>query len=351
MKIYLVGGAVRDRLLGLAVSDRDWVVVGATPEEMLELGYQRVGADFPVFLHPESREEYALARTERKTAAGHKGFETHFDVSVTLEEDLARRDLTINAIAQTEDGTLIDPYGGQRDLAAGVLRAVTDAFREDPLRVLRVARFAAQLPGFEVAPETLEMMRDMCARKALHELPGERVWQELRKALGAAEPGRFAEVVAAVDAWEPFLVELAEVAPVRLADGNACERFAAWLSPLSLAEVRRLCQRVKAPNAYRDFAVQVNRFAETVAGWRESPAEALTNAVQSSRGYHDATHLEPLFAYVQKRFEVDLTDLMKTVQETNEQVRAASFEEEGKALGEALFQARTEHIRQAQRLR
>ena len=349
--MYLVGGAVRDRLLGLTVSDRDWVVVGATPEEMLELGYQRVGADFPVFLHPETREEYALARTERKTAAGHKGFHTHFDVSVTLEEDLARRDLTINAIAQTEDGALIDPYGGQRDLVSGVLRAVTDAFREDPLRVLRVARFAAQLPGFEVAPETVEMMRDMCARKALHELPGERVWQELCKALGAAEPWRFVEVITDVDAWEPFLVELAGVAPVRLADGNAMERFAAWLSPLPLDDVRKLCKRVKAPNAYRDFAVQVNRFAETVASWHERPAEALTTAVQSSRGYHDAAHLEPLFAYVQKRYAVDLSELMKVVVETNARVQATAFEEEGKALGEALFAARADYIREAQRLR
>ena len=161
MDVYLVGGAVRDSLLGLSGSDRDWVVVGATPQMMLDQGYQPVGRDFPVFLHPQTHEEYALARTERKTAPGYRGFVVHAAPDVTLEQDLSRRDLTINAMAQDAQGRLIDPYGGQRDLQARVLRHVTEAFREDPVRILRVARFAARFPDFSVAPDTLTLMREM----------------------------------------------------------------------------------------------------------------------------------------------------------------------------------------------
>ena len=164
MQIYCVGGAVRDELLGLPVKDRDWVVVGATPEEMLEAGFKPVGRDFPVFLHPQTHEEYALARTERKTAPGYAGFVFHTDPGVTLEDDLARRDLTINAIARAPDGTLIDPHGGQRDLAARVLRHVAPAFAEDPVRILRIARFAARFADFSLAPETLTLLQRMVAR-------------------------------------------------------------------------------------------------------------------------------------------------------------------------------------------
>jgi tRNA nucleotidyltransferase (CCA-adding enzyme) len=161
MKIYCVGGAVRDALLGLPVQDRDWVVVGATPEDMLAQGFKPVGRDFPVFLHPRTHEEYALARTERKTAPGYKGFAFHAAADVTLEQDLARRDLTINAIARAEDGTLIDPFHGIRDLEARVLRHVSAAFAEDPVRILRVARFAARFPEFTIAAETVALMRQM----------------------------------------------------------------------------------------------------------------------------------------------------------------------------------------------
>ena len=166
MQTYLVGGAVRDKLLGLPVKDRDWVVVGATPEEMLDLGFKAVGKDFPVFLHPQSKEEYALARTERKSGKGYKGFTFHTDPDVTLEEDLLRRDLTINAIAEDESGALIDPYNGVDDLNAGLLRHVSPAFSEDPLRVLRVARFAATM-GFKVSPDTMKLMRQMSHRYRL----------------------------------------------------------------------------------------------------------------------------------------------------------------------------------------
>ena len=181
MRAYIVGGAVRDALLGLPVRDRDWVVVGETFEAMLERGFRPVGRDFPVFLHPGTHEEYALARTERKRGHGYAGFVCHAAPDVTLEDDLARRDLTINAIAREESGALIDPHGGVRDLEARIFRHVGPAFIEDPLRVLRVARFAARLPDFSVAPETLALMRKMSASGELDHLVPERVWQELAR--------------------------------------------------------------------------------------------------------------------------------------------------------------------------
>jgi tRNA nucleotidyltransferase (CCA-adding enzyme) len=190
MKTYLVGGSVRDQLLGLAIKDRDWVVVGSTPKEMLAQGYQPVGKDFPVFLHPKTHEEYALARTERKTTPGYTGFEVHAAPNVTLEQDLARRDLTINAIAQSEDGTLIDPFNGQQDLKKKILRHVSPAFVEDPVRVLRIARFAARF-GFTIADETKNLIQQMVANNELDHLVPERVWQELTKALTTNQPSLF----------------------------------------------------------------------------------------------------------------------------------------------------------------
>jgi tRNA nucleotidyltransferase (CCA-adding enzyme) len=195
MRVYRVGGAVRDRLLGLAVNDEDWVVVGASIEEMLAAGYTPVGRDFPVFLHPHSRDEYALARTERKSAPGYRGFTVHADPAVTLEEDLARRDLTINAIAQDNDGTLIDPYGGRQDLQAGVLRHVSAAFEEDPVRILRLARFAARWPAFVVAPQTAALCARMVAAGEADALVPERVWQELSRGLMEAQPSRMFAVL------------------------------------------------------------------------------------------------------------------------------------------------------------
>src|SRR5690348_3115323 len=193
MKTYLVGGAVRDRLLGLPVKDRDHVVVGATPEAMLRAGFKPVGKDFPVFLHPQTQEEYALARTERKTGRGYHGFAFDTDPTVTLEDDLRRRDLTINAIAQDDDGTLIDPFGGAADLRAGILRHVSPAFAEDPVRILRVARFAARYAerGFRIAASTLELMRAMVRDGEVDHLVPERVWAETRKALAERAPSAF----------------------------------------------------------------------------------------------------------------------------------------------------------------
>jgi tRNA nucleotidyltransferase (CCA-adding enzyme) len=195
MKTYIVGGAVRDRLLGLPVADRDHVVVGATPDAMVALGYQPVGKDFPVFLHPATHEEYALARTERKSGLGYKGFTVYAAPEVTLEEDLRRRDLTINAIAEDETGVLVDPYGGQRDLAARVFRHVSEAFAEDPVRILRVARFAARFTDFVVAPETNELMRQMVDGGEVDALVPERVWQEIARGLMETQPSRMFQVL------------------------------------------------------------------------------------------------------------------------------------------------------------
>jgi tRNA nucleotidyltransferase (CCA-adding enzyme) len=208
MKTYMVGGAVRDALLGLPVNDHDWVAVGATPEEMVAAGYTPVGRDFPVFLHPQTKEEVALARTERKSAPGYRGFTIHADPGVTLEEDLMRRDLTINAMARDADGTLIDPYHGQRDLQAKVLRHVSPAFAEDPVRILRLARFAARFSDFTVADETLVLMREMVAAGEVDALVPERVWQELSRGLMEPKPSRMFEVLRACGALARLLPEV-----------------------------------------------------------------------------------------------------------------------------------------------
>jgi tRNA nucleotidyltransferase (CCA-adding enzyme) len=208
MNIYCVGGAVRDELLGLPMQDRDYVVVGATPEAMIQAGYKPVGKDFPVFLHPNTHEEYALARTERKTAKGYKGFQVHAAPDVTLEQDLARRDLTINAIAKTIDGELIDPFHGQHDIQAKVLRHVSDAFVEDPVRILRLARFAARFTAFNVADDTMQLMRDMVQAGEVDALVPERVWQELAKGLMEAKPSRMFEVLRSCGALARIFPEL-----------------------------------------------------------------------------------------------------------------------------------------------
>lgn len=208
MQTYIVGGAVRDELLGFAVKDKDYVVVGSTPDAMLAAGFKPVGKDFPVFLHPETRDEYALARTERKTAKGYKGFAIYASPEVTLEQDLARRDLTINAIAKTDDGQLVDPFNGVADIKSRTLRHVSDAFAEDPVRILRVARFSARLVDFKVAPETLMLMRQMVEAGEVDALVAERVWQELAKGLMEEKPSRMFEVLRACGALQKILPEL-----------------------------------------------------------------------------------------------------------------------------------------------
>src|SRR5258708_26305118 len=267
MKVYSVGGSVRDELLGLSVQDRDHVVVGADPDEMIGLGYRPVGADFPVFLHPETHEEYALARTERKTAPGYRGFAFHAARDVTLEDDLKRRDLTINAMARAADGTLVDPHGGERDLRAGILRHVSASFAEDPVRILRVARFAARF-GFAVAPETMALMRRMVEAGEADALIAERVWQELARGLMEKRPSRLIAVLAECGALGRVMPELARSfthpdAPERLArriDTAAdrghvlAVRYALLLLDLHVDEAAALPGRLNPPRDARQPA-------------------------------------------------------------------------------------------------
>lgn len=274
MRTYLVGGALRDRLLGLPVSDRDWLVVGATPEQMVARGYLPVGRDFPVFLHPTTREEHALARTERKSAPGYRGFTIHASPEVTLEEDLARRDLTINAIALSaeladaaaiEGDALVDPFHGQRDLRDKVLRHVTEAFREDPVRILRVARFAARFHDFSIAPETTTLMRAMVDAGEVDALVPERVWQELARGLMEAMPSRMLTVLADCGALQRLLPGLDPTAGrLRSIDEAAWRtaplpvRFACMTwgpGPAALA----VCERLRAPVDERDLALLLER--------------------------------------------------------------------------------------------
>ena len=237
MKRYIVGGAVRDALLGLPVSDRDWVVVGTTPEAMTAAGFRPVGKDFPVFLHPTTHEEYALARTERKTAPGYHGFVVHAEPTVTLEEDLQRRDLTINAIAQDEAGNLIDPWGGRQDIIDRRFRHVSPAFAEDPVRILRVARFAARFTDFSIASETLELMRTMVAAGEVDHLVPERVWQEVSRGLMSARPSRMLALLADCGALARLMPQLSDADAESRASIDAATLFAlfdrcdAWRRP------------------------------------------------------------------------------------------------------------------------
>ena len=314
MKSYVVGGAVRDGLLGLPVQDRDHVVVGATPEAMLARGFKPVGKDFPVFLHPDSHEEYALARTERKTAPGYKGFVFHAEPDVTLEEDLARRDLTINAIAQDESGVLVDPFGGQADLAARVLRHVGPAFAEDPVRVLRVARFAARFPDFHVAEETLALMRLMADNGEVDHLVPERVWQELSRGLMEARPSRMLDVLHACGALAKVLPELerlfgvpqpAEHHPevdtgahiLRVVDQAAARHFPL---PVRFAVLLHDLGKGATPHAewphHHGHEATGAALAEAVSERLRAPADCRDLAVLAAREHgviHDAAVLRP----------------------------------------------------------
>ena len=260
MQLFVVGGAVRDRLLGEPVHDRDWVAVGATPEELQAQGYRPVGRDFPVFLHPQTGEEVALARTERKSGRGYHGFTFHAAPEVTLEQDLARRDLTINAMAEAADGTLIDPFGGQRDLRAGVLRHVSPAFAEDPVRLLRLARFAARWPAFTVAPETARLLEQLVEAGEVDALVAERVWQEIARGLMATRPSRMFEVLRRCGALPRLLPEpaldaaaLGRVDRAAVAGADLPVRFALLGWP-DEASVRQAAERLRAPADVREVA-------------------------------------------------------------------------------------------------
>lgn len=318
----MVGGAVRDTLLGRPVHDRDWVVVGATPEQMVALGYLPVGRDFPVFLHPKTREEYALARTERKTAPGYKGFEFHAAPDVTLEEDLVRRDLTINAIAMAEDGRLIDPFGGQNDLRSRVLRHVSLAFEEDPVRILRVARFAARFTDFSIAAETMALMKKMVESGEVDALVPERVWQEISRGLMEGKPSRMFLVLRESGALNRILPELNALwgvpQPVRfhseidagvhtmlVVDYAARKGFplpirvAALLHDLgkgatppcqwphhhahearSAQMVESVCRRLKVPNAIRELAVMAAREHGNIRRGKEMRANTVVSLLE-----------------------------------------------------------------------
>lgn len=287
MEIYLVGGAVRDELLGKPVVERDYVVVGGTAEAMLAKGFRQVGKDFPVFLHPDTGEEYALARTERKSGKGYQGFEVHAAPEITLEQDLQRRDLTINAIARNQDtGELIDPYGGQEDLRRQRLRHVSPAFTEDPLRVLRVARFAARFhqDGFAVAPETLALMRTIAASGELATLSAERVWRELERSLASASPDIFFAVLDQAEALIPWFTEVAEPAYLdpaldrlqhsQLPD-SAILRLAVLTIDLNDEDLQQFSDRLKLPNQARYWLRTCQRWHQKLpvncqpsdAGW------------------------------------------------------------------------------------
>jgi tRNA nucleotidyltransferase (CCA-adding enzyme) len=328
MKVYEVGGAVRDALLGLPVGERDWVVVGASADELITMGYRRVGKDFPVFLHPRTGEEYALARTERKTAPGYTGFAFDAAPTVTLEDDLKRRDLTINAIARADDGEIIDPWAGRADIAARVLRHVSPAFREDPLRVLRVGRFAARFAplGFTIAAETLELMKEIVGAGEMEALRPERVWQETVKALATERPdvyfetlracGALARIFPEVDAlfgipqpaqWHPEIdTGVHTLMALRMAaqlSPSETVRFAVLVHDLGKATtpeellprhhgheqrsvelIERLCQRLPVPNRFRDLALLVARHHGTVHKAAELKPQTVLRTITAADG-------------------------------------------------------------------
>jgi len=319
---YEVGGAVRDALLGRPVNDRDWVVVGATPQRMIELGFRPVGRDFPVFLHPASHDEYALARTERKTARGYRGFAVDCAPDVTLEDDLRRRDLTINAIARAPDGTLVDPCGGVRDLRDRVLRHVSDSFAEDPVRVLRLARFAARFTEFGVAPETRALMRTMVAAGEVDALVPERVWQELSRGLMEPEPSRMLAVLRDCGALARLLPDLpgshhrptgGEAVPAGpIVDAAAARqaglpvRFAALLLDLGAGEppdddaaqalTRQAALRLKAPNDCRELAMLAARERRTVHRGMQLPPPAVLALLERCDAIRKSDRFDALLA-------------------------------------------------------
>ena len=359
MNCYRVGGAVRDTLLEFPHHETDWVVVGSTVEAMLSAGFQQVGRDFPVFLHPATKEEFALARTERKSGHGYRGFIVYADPSVTLEEDLARRDLTVNAMAMTEDGEIIDPYGGQRDLKARLLRHVSPHFAEDPLRVLRVARFAARYHhlGFTVAPETLTLMENIVSAGELPHLSKERVWVETEKALGERNPEVFWQALSACGALSELLPELAVSQGVSALERaarhtqNVTCRWAALLADLPTSRALDVSQRLKAPNAF-------TLLAERVSDWRPQIKSALTDAEKCMallKALDALRRAEPFegFCETVAALEQNSTEALEAVSRLRrartaaQSVTAADFARddlEGPALGAAIRTAQIERI-------
>ncbi len=404
MKTYLVGGAVRDKLLNYPVYERDWVIIGATVEDMLAQGFRPVGKDFPVFLHPQTNEEYALARTERKTAPGYKGFAIHADTDVTLEQDLLRRDLTINAIAEDDTGHLFDPYGGQQDIEARLLRHVSDAFSEDPVRILRVARFAARYAhlGFKVADETMQLMCDMTARGEVDALVAERVWAEMVKALTEQTPQQFFQVLRDCNALQRLLPELDKLFGIpqppqhhpevdtgihslmtleqatKLSD-NPVVRFAALMHDIGkgLTPVEMLpghhgheesgaqlfnsvAKRLRMPDQYKRLASQVIRYHTHCHRAFELKASTLVDTLQALDALRNNNENLELFLFACmadargrtgfENREYQQADLFRTAQKAALQVNAQPFIEQGltgSAIGDALRRKRIEVVKAA----
>ena len=380
MQTYLVGGAVRDKLLELPVRERDWVVVGATPEEMLALGYQAVGKDFPVFLHPETKEEYVLARTERKTGHGYTGFETCSDPGITLEQDLQRRDLTINAMAETADGELIDPCNGAEDLGAGLLKHVSPAFVEDPVRILRVARFAARFArqGFKVAHDTNKLMRQMVENGEIDHLVAERVCTELLKALSTDTPSRFFRALHGCGALGRLFPEIeplfategepahADANPLMTLDtitgssGDTVTRFAALIadivsqpgSPFTTGALAKLCERLRLPNAHRELAVLVVDQLAATQAIADADAETVfcllesTDALRRPERFAEFLNVCVAHAAVNDRQAADDLLLHALAAIAAVQADQLSGDLKGPAIGAALRAARIEAIKQ-----
>lgn len=358
MQVYLVGGAVRDQLLGRAVGERDWVVVGATPDELERLGYKPVGRDFPVFLHPDTREEYALARLERKTGPGYRGFVTHSSADVTLEQDLQRRDLTINAMAQSVDGSLIDPYGGRRDIEQRWLRHVSAAFVEDPVRILRLARFAARFAplGFRVAPDTLELMRSMVTDGEVDALVPERVWREMQRALGEVSPESFFAVLqecAALTAvlpgmiWNAAALEYLKRAATLSDDPEV--RFAAVLLPSGTDSIGSLCQQLRVPVEYRDLALLAARLADEFAAGGGLSAEAALDLIEAADALRRPPRWHKLALVMQAagRLDTQRAQLLRQALEVAQSVRLPAEQQaalQGPAIAAAMRRARLQQL-------
>ncbi|AMO58174.1 hypothetical protein GZ77_20795 [Endozoicomonas montiporae] len=374
MMIYLVGGAVRDKLLGLPVKDRDWVVVNSTPDEMLQRGFQPVGQDFPVFLHPDTKEEYALARTERKSGHGYAGFTFHTDQNVTLEQDLIRRDLTINAMAESPEGEIIDPYQGQQDLEQRLLRHVSPAFQEDPLRILRVARFAARFAnlGFTIADDTMALMAHMVSEGEASYLVPERVWQETARALMEQRPEIYFLTLMSCNAlnavlqeWQPFLMGSPHclAALQRAAEHNASEtvRFACLFAPNSQTEensLKRFFKRMRFPSSHSELALLVYQQADNVPGILDKPdTEAIMGLFETTDALRRPDRFREFIAaagYIAQAKGLNapassqnrLFDLLKQCQAINAREIVAQGIK-GKAVGEKLRKLRLEALEQA----
>lgn len=356
MESYLVGGAVRDDLLGITGHERDFVVVGSTPEEMLAAGYRTVGKDFPVFLHPETGEEYALARTERKTGPGHQGFEVSSSPDTTLEEDLFRRDLTINAIARDESGQLIDPYGGIKDLDAGILRHVSPAFSEDPLRVLRLARFKARFHhlGFEVDKSTFSLVKEMVSSEQLAELAPERILMELDKALVTDAPAEFFKLLIAIGAHDRLWPEIHAAAVERLAERDDIKdpesRFALLLEGCPEDDAAGLCERLRCSRLRSDVTRLIAAHGATWRNLEHLDADAIVQLLYQLDALRKVDRFMEFNRICTEIFEMDgstwveLRNLVASVKAGDLDTTA-----EGEALGDAITQEQVTRVQAYQR--